>query len=131
MNISGTKVLLLDDDPRYLEVLCFSLESVGAVVESTTNGRKLGIHADNFGPDVIIMDVMMGEHNGILLARSFRETTGRYDIPIVFVSAWTGVGELRLPENSSMLFKPFTPGELIKVIADALRSQVVEKVKDE
>ncbi|MBK8128644.1 MAG: response regulator [bacterium] len=123
--MNSTRVMLLDDDSRYLEVIQFSLESADMTVDTAVSGAGLSARVERFAPDVLVMDVMLGEHNGIALARAFREESGRYDLPIVFVSAWTGTGELRLPGNSVMLFKPFTPNELIKAIGDALRGQQV------
>lgn len=110
------KVLLVDDDPRYLELVEMMLEGEGLIVATEANGERLIEHAMRFEPDVIVMDIMLQQQNGIELAHEFRRAGGKGNVPIVFVSAWTGKSDLKLPRNSSRLFKPFTQSEIVTAI---------------
>ena len=115
-----TKVLLLDDDERYLDLLKMMLEGCGMEVAASANGFDLKRLIDLHVPDVIVMDILMQEYNGVELAKQYRELPDARDVPIVFMSAWTGSGELKLPRNSRRVFKPFTQSELVELIKCAL-----------
>lgn len=114
------KVLLLDDDDRYLELLKMMLESGDIDVFASSQNFDLRHLIDIHQPDIVVMDVLMHEHNGVELAKQYRALPESQDLPIVFMSAWTGSGELKLPRNSSRIFKPFTHSELIQTIERAL-----------
>lgn len=115
-----TKVLLLDDDERYLDLLKMMLEGYGMEVVASVNGFDFKRLIDLHVPDVIVMDILMQEYNGVDLAKQYRELPDAQDVPIIFMSAWTGSGELKLPRNSRRVFKPFTQSELFELIKCAL-----------
>lgn len=122
----SAKVLLLDDDERYLELLKMMLESCNIEVFTSSEGQDLKHLIDIHRPDIVVMDILMNEHNGVELAKHYRALPNSYDLPIVFMSAWTGSGELKLPRNSSRIFKPFTHSELIQAIERALDETIAK-----
>lgn len=110
------RVLLIDDDSRYLELVEMMLEGDLFEVLSESRGELLFECATRFQPDVIIMDIILHHRNGIELAHDLRCKSGNSRVPIIFVSAWTGNGETKVPRNSMRLFKPFTQSDLISTI---------------
>ncbi|MCB9366697.1 MAG: response regulator [Calditrichaeota bacterium] len=115
-----TRVLLLDDDLRYLELVQLMLEAEGFEVHTDTSGARLMAKISQQKPDVVVLDIMMGEHNGIELARQVRASEVGAKIPILFVSAWTGRPDNRMPANTTRLFKPFTQSEICGAIRSIL-----------
>lgn len=116
----STKILMIDDDTRYLDLMQMLLEGDGYEVIVSPNGLELSRLIERHRPDVVVLDVVIGEHNGIDLANSYLQSENSLPLPIVFVSAWTGVGVYKLPKNSLKLFKPFTHSELVSQIRRSL-----------
>lgn len=86
MNKEG-KILLVDDEADILELLKFNLEKEGFVVETAQTG-KLGIEkAGKFRPDLILLDVMMPEMDGIETCIQLRENKDLKNTVIAFLTA--------------------------------------------
>lgn len=115
------RVLLVDDDSRYLELVEMMLESEHLVVQTECDGERLRDHALKFRPDVIVIDIMLQQRNGIELANQLRQSEEFAETPIIFVSAWTGRAEHKPPRNSMRLFKPFSQSDLVNAINSALQ----------
>ncbi|MCK5305775.1 MAG: response regulator, partial [Candidatus Omnitrophica bacterium] len=65
MNKMQKKVLLVDDEPDYLKIIKRRLEANNYQVTTATNGRESIEQAKKVLPDIIIMDIMMPELDGI------------------------------------------------------------------
>ena len=59
------KILLVDDEPDIIEIIQYHLEKEGYLVKSATNGLECLKVAKSFVPDLILLDVMMPEMDGI------------------------------------------------------------------
>lgn len=119
------KVLMIDDDARYLDLLAMMLEDHGFEVKSCTKPDQFITALNEFKPDALVIDILIGSISGIELAGSIRLDHMYADIPIVFMSAWTGVGHHRLPSNSNKLYKPFT----IRELTDSIETLLVKSGK--
>jgi two-component system alkaline phosphatase synthesis response regulator PhoP len=83
------KVLIVDDEPDVLEFLSYNLEKEGFEVFTSENG-KAGIEtAKKEDPDIILLDVMMPEMDGIETCRSLRELPQFENTIIAFLTART------------------------------------------
>ena len=81
------KILLVDDDPDILEIISYSLENEGYSVYKAMNGLQ-GIEiAEKVTPDLIIMDLMMPEMNGVEACEQIRKSTKLNNVIITFLSA--------------------------------------------
>ena len=81
------RVLVIDDDPIFLDMLCLKLERDDYEVEGTTSGIN-GIRlARTQEPDVIILDIKMPDLDGIQTCQRLRQIT---DAPIIFLSVLDG-----------------------------------------
>ena len=67
------KVLVVDDEPDILEFLSYNLEKEGFSVETAENGKQALEKAKKFLPDIVLLDVMMPEMDGIETCRAMRE----------------------------------------------------------
>ena len=69
-------ILVVDDDPHIVDVICFALEKAG---HSFTVARHGQAALDDFSPqrdDLIILDVGMPEIDGLEVCRNIRKTSG-------------------------------------------------------
>ena len=81
------KILLVDDDEAILELLAYNLKKENYVIETASNGKKALELAHIFLPDIIIMDVMMPEMDGIRACRLIRKEVKKKQIHILFLTA--------------------------------------------
>ena len=82
-----TKILIVDDEEDIRELIRFNLEKEGYLVEEAENGKKGISVAQTFLPDLIIMDVMMPEIDGMEACRQIREIPSLQNTIVAFLSA--------------------------------------------
>ena len=88
INLSGTKILIADDDIRNIYVLSEALSSRGAEVITASNRKEAITLLDaNDDTDIILMDIMMPVMNGYEAAKSIKSNAKTKDIPIIAVTA--------------------------------------------
>jgi len=125
------KVLIVDDDPAFVDSICDLLEAFGYEVAKAFGGAEGVTRAREFQPDVMILDVMMRtETEGFETARAVHEIAELKDMGVVLVTGVTAT--LKLPHGLApddtwlpvdrVLEKPIDPDRLIKEI-----ERVVEK----
>ncbi|HKZ74828.1 MAG TPA: response regulator, partial [Steroidobacteraceae bacterium] len=86
--LAGRKVLIVDDDMRNIFALATVLDEQGMKIISADNGREAIHHvATDPAIDIVLMDIMMPEMDGMTTIREIRKTPGRRDLPIVAVTA--------------------------------------------
>jgi len=85
--LSGRRVLIVDDDIRNIFALSSVLEDYGMEIKTADNGRDAIALAQNGGIDVILMDIMMPEMDGLETTREIRKIGGCKDLPIIAVTA--------------------------------------------
>lgn len=81
------KILLIDDEQDILEILSYNLEKEGYEVFTATNGNEGIEMAKQILPDLILLDVMMPEKDGIETCQDLRKIKELQKTLIVFLSA--------------------------------------------
>jgi two-component system alkaline phosphatase synthesis response regulator PhoP len=81
------KILVVDDDPDIVEILRYNLSMAGYDVKSAINGKEGIKKAKIFIPQIILLDVMMPEMDGIQACSLIKEIPALIDTRIVFLSA--------------------------------------------
>lgn len=81
------KILLIDDEVDILEMLSYNLEKEGYLVNTATNGNDGIQKAKEMIPDLILLDVMMPEKDGIETCQDLRQIKELQNTLIVFLSA--------------------------------------------
>lgn len=85
--MSKEKILLVDDEPDILEFISYNLSKEGYSVTTSTNGKEAIEIAKKTFPDLIILDVMMPEMDGIETCHELRQIDGLKHTLIAFLSA--------------------------------------------
>ncbi|MEN9447228.1 MAG: hypothetical protein RJA25_518 [Bacteroidota bacterium] len=83
------KILVVDDEPDILEFLSYNLEKEGFLVETAENGKQALEKAKKNQPDIVLLDVMMPEMDGIETCRTMREMPQFEHTIIAFLTART------------------------------------------
>ena len=80
-------ILVVDDEPDLLELIEYNLSQIGHEVLTATNGMDAMAIAKTRVPDVVVLDVMMPEMNGIEVARRLRSQSETARVPILMLTA--------------------------------------------
>ncbi len=83
----SSKILVVDDEVDIVEFICYNLEKEGYAVQSANSGREAVEKAKSFQPNLIIMDVMMPQMDGIEACRKIRENEDLNKSFIMFLTA--------------------------------------------
>lgn len=81
------KILLVDDEQDILEIISYNLEKEGYHVFTASNGNEGIAKAKEILPDLILLDVMMPEKDGIETCQELRKIKELQKTLIVFLSA--------------------------------------------
>jgi CheY-like chemotaxis protein len=119
-DFKGTKVLLVDDDLRNILAIRTVLEGRGIEVISATNG-KAAIDMLEHDPsiDLVLMDTMMPELDGLSATWHIRQTSKRGTLPIISLTAKAMKGDREKAIQSGAsdyVTKPVDPNELLAVV---------------
>jgi len=118
-----TTILIIDDDPDFVNATRIVLEKEGYKVERAAGGKEGFQVARKSSPDLVILDVMMDSVlDGVSVSRKMNEDDATRDIPIVMVTsiANTDYADLFPTDEyihiDAFLSKPIDPEKLIKKI---------------
>ena len=118
------KILLVDDESDVTDLLAYNLKSKGFVVEAVNDpNRSVGV-ARTFMPDLVILDVMMPDLNGIQICRMLRADPKLKQVPVIFLTAKAEEGDrIQGLETGAddYICKPFSTKELILRVQSILR----------
>ena len=85
--LSKGKILLVDDEEDILEFLSYNLKKEGFQIETANNGITALKKLNRFNPELIILDVMMPEMNGIEVCENIRNDEKNDEVLILFLTA--------------------------------------------
>ena len=115
------RILIVDDDPPTVKWTSFLLRDEGYEVITADNGRTALELVEGHSPDLVILDVMMPQLDGLEVCRRIRQSM---DVPIIMLSAKgetvDKVTGLQVGADD-YLAKPFEPAELLARIQAVLR----------
>ena len=128
------KILVVDDEPDALELIGFNLQRAGFDVLTASDGAQAIRKARNLVPDLIVLDLMLPEVDGLEVCKTLRSESQTASIPVIMLTAKAGeidrVLGLELGADD-YLTKPFSPRELVLRIRNVLgRRTLTESSKD-
>jgi len=124
------KVLMIDDDPEFVDAISNLLDAKGYDVYTASNGQDGVAKAKAENPDLILLDVMMTTKNeGFNVARELHDDQKLAETPIIIM---TGIRrEMNLPFGfepdetwlpvKKVLEKPVKPEVLLAAISENIR----------
>jgi len=114
------RILIVDDDRESTRLLKILLEKIGYLVLEENDAAKAHQSVHNFGPDLILLDIMMPQIDGVELASEIDADPQLQKTPIIFL---TGLGDPRAGlriQGHPVLAKPINVPELIKRLEENL-----------
>ena len=127
--MKSNKILLVDDDEDILDLLEYNLVKVGYEVKTASNGKKAIEIASTFLPDLIILDVMMPEMDGIETCGEIRKIPSISGTVITFLTArgedYSQIAGFDAGADD-YITKPIKPKVLLSKIKGLLRRNVLE-----
>ena len=85
--MEGKKILIVDDEPDILEILSYNLRKEGYEVDTAPNGEEGLKKAVQIMPDLIILDIMMPQMDGVEVCRNLRSQRKFDKTLIAFLTA--------------------------------------------
>ncbi len=111
-----TKILVVDDEPDALEVLGFKLREAGYTPLFAKDGTRALAAARDDKPDLIVLDLMLPEVDGLEVCKILRRDAATAAIPVIMLTARAAemdrVLGLELGADDYVT-KPFSPRELV------------------
>jgi two-component system OmpR family response regulator len=107
------KILIVDDDPHIRQVLRFALEKAGFQTEEAFNGKQAVEKVSLQKPDLMVLDIVMPEMDGLEACRLIRKST---ELPIIFLSSRDDELDRIIGlevGGDDYITKPFSPRELV------------------
>jgi two-component system, OmpR family, phosphate regulon response regulator PhoB len=128
------RILVLDDEPDVTELLQYKLEFEGYRCDVLNDPLTFVAHVRDFQPDLMILDIMMPELNGLQLCRIVRADPVMQSIPIVLLTA-RGEAEDRVKGLEAgaedYVCKPFNIKELLLRVRNILARNTHENLSYE
>ncbi len=125
------KLLLVDDEPTLLATLALNLRASGYEVVTASDGATALELARSESPDLIVLDLMMPELDGLTVCRTLRQVS---DTPILVLTARTGELDKIIGLESGAddyMTKPFSLGELQARLRALLRRAGPRRASDD
>ncbi|AFY47165.1 response regulator with CheY-like receiver, AAA-type ATPase, and DNA-binding domains [Nostoc sp. PCC 7524] len=126
--LTGSRVLVVDDEPDIRDLVTFILEEYGAEVTAVTSASEALEAMSESLPDVLISDIAMPEIDGYMLIRQVRQQPAQQggNIPAIALTAYAG--EVNQQQAIAAGFqmhipKPIDPDELMEAIASLIQSK--------
>ena len=130
---SKQKILIVDDDSDIVEMLKYNLTSEGYRVKSAANGLEALALAKQFIPDLVILDIMMPEIDGVETCRQIRTIPELANKLIIFLTArqeeYSEIAAFEIGADD-YITKPIKPRALISRINAFFRRKLNENLEN-
>jgi signal transduction histidine kinase len=131
-------VLVVDDNPRNLQLMSAMLKQEGYKLYITNSGENALTFLENTMPDLILLDVMMPGLSGFEVCRLIKKQPKYKDIPVIFLTAKNEVEDLVEGFEAGAvdyIVKPFHAKEVIVRVSTHIqlkqaREQMLEKTRE-
>jgi len=119
LKASPEKILLVDDVPANLSVLISALEPEGYEILTAHNGLAALKVAAKALPDLILLDILMPELDGLATCRRLKDDEATRDIPVIFLTSVED-GDFRGKELGAVGYvtKPVRADRLLALVAE-------------
>jgi two-component system OmpR family response regulator len=128
---NGPRVLVVDDEPSIVDAVATSLRYEGFTVDEAMTGRKALAQAQEDPPDLVILDVMLPDLDGLEVTRRLRQDGVR--VPVLFLTARDTLSDKLAGltvGGDDYVTKPFALAEVIARVHAILRRTGYEPEDD-
>lgn len=133
----SNKILVVEDEPDIMEVVCYNLKQAGYEVAQAEDGETALAVVDEVNPNLVLLDLMLPGTDGLEVCRLLKQKDGSREIPVMMLTARAEevdrIVGLELGADDYMV-KPFSPRELVlrvKAILRRVRSDEAVVADDE
>ncbi len=127
------RILVVEDDPSLVELLCYNLKAEGYAVTTASEGEQVSLLLDEELPDLVILDWTLPDISGIELCARLRRSSKTAHLPIIMLTARSEETD-RVRGLSTgaddYIVKPFSVPELLARVKAVLRRVSPERVED-
>jgi DNA-binding response OmpR family regulator len=123
-------VLVVDDEPTIRTLIATALRDQGYRVFQAADGIQAIDIAATYRPDLILLDVALPLLNGHEVCRRLRQSPATASTPVLLLSGIAAQAEAELALSlgaQGVIAKPFTPADLLRRVAEALRRPAVAR----
>ncbi len=118
------RILAVEDEPEYLEMLQEVMSSLGHTIVIAPNGREGLEELEKQTIDVVVSDVRMPEMSGVEFHRRLRERPEHRNTPFIFLTGVDDLTEVRAAcktDADLLLQKPFPIDKLLKMFSGKMK----------
>lgn len=117
-------ILVVDDDPGVIQILEVNLRHSNFEVISAMNGAQALDKASREKPDLILLDVILPDLDGLDVCRYLKQSRQTSKIPVIMISAKVESQDIRAgiaAGAEEYITKPFAPSEVVALVQTHLR----------
>ncbi len=118
------RILIVDDEPDLLELLSMSLEQAGFTVFTAQSGAEALASVRTDRPDLVLLDVMLGDVSGVTIAGKLKNTPETAQLPVIMLTAKDSETDMVVGLSvgaDDYITKPFSSAVLVARIEAVLR----------
>ena len=121
--LAGHRILVVEDDPKSLDIAVKLLQHYGANTFAAMNGIEGLAFTQAYKPDLIISDLSMPGMSGWMMIKELKQDVVTQEIPVVVMSAHDMPRNIRKAEEigcNKFLSKPLNPLSFVEDIVSVL-----------
>lgn len=120
------RALVVDDEPAISELVSMALRYEKFEVRTAASGRDAVTQAKDFNPDIIVLDIMLPDFDGLEVMRRIRADNA--DVPVLFLTAKDAIADRVVgltAGGDDYVTKPFSVEELVARIRGIVRRSIL------
>jgi len=131
--MASEKILIVEDEEDVVELVRYNLVKEGFKCEFAYNGRKGLEMARSVSPDLVLLDLMLPEIDGLEVCKKLKSSRQTADIPIIMVTAKSDEADivtgLELGADD-YITKPFSPKVLVARVRAVMRRKSTQTAEE-
>ena len=118
------KILLVDDDQDFLQLLEFDFKKKGYQVVTASNGEEGLLKAASENPSLIVLDIKMPKMDGYTFVRRLKKEAALKDIPLIVLTSYEPMKDMfQLEGVSDYIVKSANMDSLISAVEKYVKPQ--------
>lgn len=126
------RILIVDDEPDMTRLVAFNLSHAGFDAATAARGGEALEQAVSWQPDLILLDLMLPELDGLAICEILRDLPSTRHTPVILITAHASE-EIRAASRAAgaldCLAKPFSPRELVQRLRNVLNRETVAELE--